>query len=76
MDEQTLRDYYTFFTKVWRYFRKNNHPQTEEEWEQMVNDQMELMKPYRNKGQFFISVMLAVMMEIERLNTPEGVQRS
>ena len=80
MSDEELRKYYTFFTEVWKFFKKYHSPKTEDEWDAAIEDGDELAKtsPFRSETKHTYSngvhmtnngteMIMLIMAEIERL---------
>lgn len=67
MSDEELKRVYEEFTTVWRFFKKySDVKDTDEFWEQVVNESNEISKKY-GECKFVISLVLAVVDELERI---------
>lgn len=68
MTEKQLREYYEFFTGLWRLFKEFNTIKQDADWEKAIDAFDKLCEGRNFKTKMAATMAVAVMDEIERLN--------
>lgn len=67
VNEQELREYYNFFTGLWKLFKEYHHPKTDDEWDVLIEEGEKLVQQTNFKTNMAVRMGVALMDEIERI---------
>ena len=67
VSEKELREYYNFFTEVWKLFKEHHSPKTEKDWDKLIAAYDELARGSHFKTDMAVKIIVAVMDEIEKI---------